>query len=188
MKKDCRRKIATINADEVNERAIKTSSESGQRVGRSAEQRNDEKQKKKNKFVRINQFPGLEWAERRHRKKRADRKYYQIKSFLLCQSKKNSILSFSQQKQANIFINEKCTIENFRSAEKKIVCEAGKSSPDPSAFRSAFGNGLKSSRESERRVRVGDERELQKIFLARRENESYNRTYSNNSTSHITFH
>lgn len=112
-------------------------------VGRSAERRSDEKQKKKNKFVRINQFPGLEWAERRHRKKRADRKYYQIKSFLLCQSKKNSILSFSQRKQANIFINEKCTIENFRSAEKKIVCEAGKSSPDPNAFRSAFGNGLK---------------------------------------------
>lgn len=156
----------------------------------SVGQQNRKTTKNKRKRINLSELTNfLDWNERREdTKKRADRKYYQIKSFLLCQSKKNSILSFSQRKQASIFINEKCTIENFRSAEKKIVCEAGKSSPDPSAFRSASGNGLKTSRESDCGVRLGRERELQKIFLARRETESHNRTYSNNSTSHITFH
>lgn len=92
-------------------------------------QQNGKTTKNRRKRINLSELTNfLDWNERREdTKKRADRKYYQIKSFLLCQSKKSSILSFSQRKQANIFINEKCTIENFRSAEKKIVCEAGKS-------------------------------------------------------------
>lgn len=123
MKKDCRRKIATINADEVNERAIKTSSESGQRVGRSAERRSDENKRKRINLSELTNF--LDWNERREDTEKSEQTENIIKSnpFYCARARKIRFYHFHSESRQTFSSMKSAHLRTFGLLRRKLCAK-----------------------------------------------------------------